>query len=81
MKIKGLVIKNPRNWKEAEYKADFDEDGRNTTIPSDLLEKLGLKPGGSVMFFYKDNHVTTTVGSNGRIGLTRPEINKLGYMK
>ena len=80
MKIEGLIIKNPKNWKQSVYKGDFADTGMNTTIPRDILNKLGLKTGDSVMFEFKGKHITTTVGPNGRIGLTRPEIKKLGYM-
>ena len=81
MKVKGLIIINPRNRKQADYTGEFNDTGMNTTIPADLMEKLGLKARDGVMFKYKDNRISTTVGPNGKIGLTRPEINKLGYMK
>ncbi|TFG04284.1 MAG: hypothetical protein EU536_04905 [Promethearchaeota archaeon] len=81
MKIKELKIINPRNWKKADYTGEFNETGMNTMIPQDLLEKLDLKPRDGVIFEYKGNKVSTNVGSEGRIGLTRPEIEKLGYLK
>ena len=81
MKVKGLKIINPKNWKKADYTGEFNDTGMNTTIPEDILDKLGLKARQGVMFEYKGNKVSTTVGTNGKIGLTRPEVNKLGYMK
>jgi len=81
LKIEGLIIKNPKNWKRSVYNGDFNETGMNTTIPKDTLTKLQLNVGNSVMFEYKGRKVTTTVGSNGAVGLTRVEINKLGYME
>ncbi|MFX1294991.1 MAG: AbrB/MazE/SpoVT family DNA-binding domain-containing protein [Promethearchaeota archaeon] len=80
MKIKGLIIKNPKNWKASAYNGGFDDTGMNTTIPQDILNKLGLKSGDSVMFEFKGRRISTNVGPNGRVGLTRPEINKLGYL-
>lgn len=80
MKVKGLKIINPKNWKKADYTGEFNDTGMNTTIPEEILEKLGLKPRDGVMFEYKGKKVSTTVGHNGKIGLTRPEIEKLGYM-
>ncbi|NVM30957.1 MAG: hypothetical protein HWN65_19100 [Candidatus Helarchaeota archaeon] len=80
MKVKGLKIVNPKNWKKLEYKGDFDDNG-NTTIPKDTLNELGLNFRDSVIFEYKGKKVNTNVGQNGKIGLTRPEINKLGYTK
>ncbi|MHA1277726.1 MAG: hypothetical protein ACTSQI_11285 [Candidatus Helarchaeota archaeon] len=79
MKIKGLIIKNPKNWKKVTYKEDFDETGMNTTIPQEILDKLDLKQGNSVIIEYKGKHVTTTLGRNGRIGLTHIEVKKLGH--
>ena len=81
MKVKGLKIINPKNWKKADYTGEFNDTGMNTTIPEDILDKLGLKARQGVMFEYKGNKVSTTVGTNGKIGLTRPEVNKLGFMK
>jgi hypothetical protein len=81
MKIEGLKIINPRNHKKADYKGEFNETGMNTSIPEALLKKLDLKPRDGVMFEYKGKKVSTNVGPNGRIGLTRLEINKLGYLK
>ena len=81
LKVKGLKIINPKNWKKADYTGEFNDTGMNTTIPQDILDKLGLKARDGVMFEYKGNKVSTTVGSNGRIGLTSPEVKKLGYMK
>ena len=81
MKIKGLVIKNPRNWKSADYTGEFDDTGMRTTIPKDILDKLDLKQGDSVRFEYKGTHVHTNLGKDGLIGLTRPEVKKLGHVK
>ena len=81
MKIKGLTIINPKNWKETAYTGEFNETGMNTTIPKEILDKLKLKPGDGVMFKYKDNRISTTVGPNGRIGLTRQERKRLGLEK
>jgi S-adenosylmethionine hydrolase len=80
VKVKGLVIKNPKNWKKVTYEDEFDETGMNTTIPQKILDKLELKYGDSVMVEFQGKHVTTTLGRNGRIGLTRMEVNKLGYL-
>ena len=80
MKIKGLKIRNPRKREQVDYTGEFNDTGMNTTIPKDLLDKLGLKPRDSVMFYYKGNHVSTNIGPNGKVGFTRIEVNKLGYM-
>jgi hypothetical protein len=81
LKIEGLIIKNPKNWKKTEYNGDFNDAGMNTTIPKDTLAKLQLNIGDSVMFEYEGRKVSTTVGPNGAVGLTRVEINKLGYLE
>lgn len=81
MKIKGLIIKNPKTRKVAEYEGDFDDSGMNTYIPEETLTKLKLKAGDPVVLELKGNKVSTSIGPKGRIGLTRPELGKLGYME
>ncbi|MHA1266366.1 MAG: hypothetical protein ACTSRS_14125 [Candidatus Helarchaeota archaeon] len=81
MKTKGLTLINPRNWRKAVYTGTFDETGMNTVVPEELINKLDLKVRDSVIFEYKGKKVSTNIGPNGRIGLTRPEIEKLGYLK
>ncbi|NVM52090.1 MAG: hypothetical protein HWN66_00210 [Candidatus Helarchaeota archaeon] len=81
MKIKGLVIINPKNRKKAEYKGELDDMGMNLTIPQDILNELGLKSRDSVMIEFKGRRVSTNIGRDGFVGLTRPEINKLGYLE
>ncbi len=80
MKVKGLIIKNPKNWKKSEYTGEFNDTGMNTTIPQEILDKLGLKFGDSVIFEFKGNKVNTNVGRDGRIGLTSVEVKKLGHI-
>lgn len=80
LQIKDLNIINPKNWKKLAYKGDFDDTGMNTYISTDILNSLGLSIGDSVIFEYKGNKVNTSIGKKGRVGLTRPEIKKLGYM-
>jgi hypothetical protein len=81
LKIKGLMIKNPKIHKMAEYEGDFDDSGMNTYIPEEMLTKMKLKAGDPVVLEFKGNKVSTSIGPNGRIGLTRPELRKLGYME
>ncbi len=80
LKVKGLIIKNPKTRKKAEYEGDFDESGMNTNIPKDILAKLNLNAGDSVVFEFKGNKISTSIGPNGRVGITRPELKNLGYM-
>ena len=81
LKVKGLIIKNPKTRKQTDYEGDFNESGMNTNIPEETMTKLNLKAGDSVVFEFKGNKISTSIGPNGRVGITRPELRNLGFME